>query len=117
MNTEEIESFLRRARPPELPAGWKRQILGSIARPVGRPVFPRLAWPALAACWSLILILRLTTPDVPQGGAPFDSAAFLARNARVERLLATGEFDPPPMDPLRIESIFRLPAPKNSPTT
>ena len=117
MNTEEIESLLRKARPPELPAGWKRQILGSIARPVGRPVFPRLAWPVLAACWSLILILRLTTPDVPQGGTPFDSAAFLARNARVERLLATGEFDPPPMEPLRIESIFRLPAPKNSPTT
>jgi len=43
--------FLRLARPPELPAGWKRQILGAAARP------------------------------------------------------------------LRIESIFRLPAPKNSPTT
>ena len=117
MTTEEIESLLRRARPAKLPVGCKRQILGSIAKPEDRPAFPRLAWPSLAACWSLILILRLTTPDVPQGCTPFDSASFLARNACMDRLLATGELDPPPSVPLRIESIFRLPAPKKSPTT
>lgn len=117
MNTEEIESLLRRSRPPELPARWKREILGSIIMREHRPGFPRLAWSALAACWSLILILRLTTPDVPHGNAPFDSAAFLARSARVERLIATGELDPPPREPIHIESIFRLPAPKKSPAT
>jgi hypothetical protein len=115
MNTEEIESLLRSAHPPELPSGWKRQILGSVTRPGDRPVFLRLSWSGLAVCWCLILALRATTPDVPQGNVPFDRAAFLARNARVERLLTTGELDPPAMERLRIESIFRLPARQATP--
>lgn len=116
MNPDEIESLLRKARPPELPPGWKRQILGAANRPEAGPLILRLSWSGLAACWCLILLLRATTPEVPQGTVPFDQAAFLARNAHMERLLATGELDPPAVEPLRIESIFRLPAPQVSPT-
>ena len=117
MNAEEIESLLRKARPPELPPGWKRQILCAASKPEGRPVVMRLTWSALAACWGLIVLLHLMTPDVAPGIMPFDCAAFFARKARVERLLASGELDPPTVEPLRIESIFRLPAPKKSPAT
>ena len=117
MNAQEIESLLRKAHPPELPPGWKQQILRSAVRHKSRPVVWCLSWQAVAACWCLILFLRLTMPSVPEGNIPFDYAAFLARNARVERMLATGEYDPPPIEPLHIESIFRLPAPKSSPAS
>ena len=109
MHTEEIERLLRKARPRELPPGWKHQILVAVPKPERRPVFIQLSWKALAACWALILLLHLSTPDVPQGTVPFNAAAFLASNAQVKRLLTTGEWDPPPMEPLHIESIFRLP--------
>ena len=59
MNNEEIESLLRRARPPELPAGLKHRILQA-ARQNAKPVSwaPRFAWTSLAVCWSLIVLLR-----------------------------------------------------------
>ena len=116
MHTEEIESLLRRARPPELPPDWKRQILGPLSRRERRPVFLRFGWTTLAACWGLILLLRATTPNVPQGTVPFDYVAFVARNAAMERLTNAGELDPPPVEPIHMELQFRLPARQNSPT-
>ena len=117
MYTEDIESLLLRARPPELPPGWKRQILGPLSRRERRPVFLRVSWTTLAVCWGLILLLRATTPDVPQGTVPFDYVAFVARNAAIERMANVGELDPPPMEPIHMELKFRLPARQSSPTT
>ena len=115
MNAQEIESLLRKARPPELPPGWKWQILGPLTRPKSQPVFLRLSWSALATCWTLILLLHLSTPDVPQGTVPFDYVAFLALRAAQDRIVTANELDPPAIEPLHIETIFRLPAPQTTP--
>ncbi len=115
MSTDEIESLLRRARLPELPPDWKRQILGAAVRPQTRTVVPRLCWGALAACWGLIFLLHFTTPDVPQGGMPFNYDAYAMRESLIRRFVSTGELDPPAAEPLHIESIFRLPKPQSAP--
>jgi hypothetical protein len=115
MNNEEIESLLRRARPHELPAGLKRRILQA-ARQNAEPIAwaPRFAWTSLAVCWSLIVLLRTTTPEVPTGTQPFDREAYLARAATLKCIVATGQF-PQEMDtlpiqrPLQMELYFRLP--------
>ena len=115
MNNEEIESLLRRARPRELPAGLKHRILQA-ARQNAEPIAwaPRVAWASLAVCWSLIILLRATTPDVPTGTQPFDREAYLARAAMLKCIIATGQF-PQEMDaspihqPLQMELHFRLP--------
>jgi hypothetical protein len=108
-----IESLLRQARPPELPAGLKRRVLQA-ARQNAQPVAwaPRVAWASLAVCWTLIVLLRTTTPEVPSGTQPFDREAFLARAATLECFVATGQLPQESEDsqqPLRIESIFRMP--------
>ena len=115
MNNEDIESLLRRARPPEPPAGMKHRVLHA-ARQHAEPATtaPRIAWAALATCWAVIVLLRATTPDVPAGTHPFDREAFLARAAAIECLIATGMFpeesdDEPHSQRLHIESIYRLP--------
>ncbi len=115
MSADEIESLFRRIRPPELPPGWKRQILGAAARPQARTFVPRLCWGALAACWGLIFLLHFTTPDVPRGGMPFNYDAYARRETLVRQFVLTGELDPPVTEPLRIESIFRLPKPLSTP--
>ena len=110
-----IESLLRRARPPELPAGLKPRVLqaaGKNAQPVAWA--PRVAWASLAVCWTLIVLLRTTTPDVPTGTLPFDREAYLARAATLKCIVATGQFPQemdgaPVQEPVHIESIFRLP--------
>jgi hypothetical protein len=115
MNNEEIESLLRRARPHELPAALKRRILQA-ARQNAEPIAwaPRFAWTSLAVCWSLIVLLRTTTPEVPTGTQPFDREAYLARAATLKCIVATGQF-PQEMDtlpiqrPLQMELYFRLP--------
>jgi len=115
MNNEEIESLLRRARPRQLPAGLKHQILQA-ARQNAEPITwaPRFAWTSLAVCWSLIVLLRTTTPEVPTGTQPFDREAYLARAATLKCIVATGQF-PQEMDtlpiqrPLQMELYFRLP--------
>jgi len=115
MNAEEIESLLRRARPPELPAGLKGRVLQA-ARQNAEPIAwaPRIAWAALAVCWTGIVFLRTTTPEVSNGNQAFDREEFLARAATIERLIATGQFAQE-LDgsrirqPILIESIFRLP--------
>ena len=78
MNNDQIESLLRRARPRELPAGLKHRVLQA-ARQNAEPIAwaPRFAWTSLAVCWTLIVLLRTTTPDVPNGTLPFDREAFL----------------------------------------
>lgn len=122
MNHEEIESLLRRARPPELPAGLKHRVLqaaGRSAEPM--PWLPRVARLSLAACWALIILLRSTTPDVPSGSLPFDHEAFLARAEVIEFIIATGQFpeewNPPPIQqPLEMELHFRLPRATPSPS-
>lgn len=115
MNNEEIESLLRRARPPELPAGLKHRILqgaSQSAEPVLR--VPRIAWASLAVCWMLIVLLRTTTPAVPTGTLPFDREAYLARAETIKCIVATGQF-PQEMDaspiqqPLQMEMHFHLP--------
>jgi hypothetical protein len=115
MNNEAIESLLRRARPPEPPAGLKHRVLHA-ARQQAEPATtaPRIAWAALATCWAVIVLLRATTPDVPAGTQPFDREAFLARAAAIEFLVATGMFpeasdDEPHSQRLHIETIYRLP--------
>jgi len=121
MNNEEIESLLRRARPHELPAGLKHRVLQA-ARQNAEPIAwaPRFTWASLAVCWSLIILLRATTPDVPTGTLPFDREAYLARAATLKCIIATGQF-PQEMDtpqiqhPLRMELHFRLP--KSTPQT
>jgi hypothetical protein len=115
MNNEEIESLLRRAHPQELPAGLKHRVLQA-ARQNAEPVVwaPRVTWASLAVCWMLIVLFRTTTPDVPAGTLPFDREAYLARNATLKCIIATGQF-PQEMDaspnqqPLQIELHFRLP--------
>lgn len=115
MNNEEIESLLRRARPPEVPAGLKRRILQA-AHENAEPVawVPRTVWASPAVCWMLIVLLRAITPDVPTGTRPFDREAYLARTAMIECIIATGEF-PQEMEPrstqepLQMELHFRLP--------
>ena len=118
MNNDQIESLLRRARLRELPAGLKHRILQA-ARQNAEPIAwaPRVTWASLAVCWTLIVLLRTTTPDVPRGTHPFDREAFLARAAVLECIIATGQFpqemDGSPIQPsLQIESIFRLPKAK-----
>jgi len=115
MNNEEIESLLRRARPCELPAGLKHRILQA-ARQNAEPTAwaPRVAWASLAVCWSLIFLLRTTTPEVPTGTQPFDREAFLARAETIKCIIATGQFpqemdDSPNQQPLQMELHFRLP--------
>lgn len=115
MNNEEIESLLRRARPPELPAGLKHRVLQA-ARKSAEPVTwaPRVAWASLAVCWTLVVLLRTTTPEVPNGNLPFDREAYLARAATLKCIVATGQFPQemdgsPVQEPVHIESIFRLP--------
>lgn len=115
MNNEEIESLLRRARPRELPAGLKHRVLQA-ARQNAEPVTwaPRVAWTSLAVCWMLIVLLRATTPEVPNGTLPFDREAFLARAATLKCLVATGQFPQelevtPIQQPLQMEFQFRLP--------
>jgi len=115
MNNEEIESLLRRARPRKLPAGLKHRVLQA-ARQNAEPIAwaPRFAWTSLAVCWSLIVLLRTTTPEVPTGTQPFDREAYLARAATLKCIVATGQF-PQEMDtlpiqrPLQMELYFRLP--------
>jgi hypothetical protein len=115
MNNEEIESLLRRARLRELPAGLKHRVLQA-ARQNAEPIAwaPRVTWASLAVCWSLIVLLRTTTPEVPTGTQPFDREAFLARAATLKFIVATGQF-PQEMDaspnqhPLQMELYFRLP--------
>ena len=115
MNNEEIESLLRRARPQELPAELKHRILQA-ARQNAKPIawVPRVTWASLAVCWSLIVLLRTTTPEVPTGTQPFDREAFLARAATLKCIIATEQFpqemdDSPILHPLQIELHFRLP--------
>jgi hypothetical protein len=115
MNNEEIESLLRRARPPELPGGLKHRVLQA-ARQNAEPIAwaPRFAWTSLAVCWMFIVLLRATTPDVPTGTVPFDREAFLARAETIKCIVATGQFpqemDPSPIqEPLQMELQFRLP--------
>lgn len=115
MNNEEIESLLRRARPRELPAGLKRRILQA-ARQNAEPIAwaPRVTWASLAVCWTLIVLLRTTTPDVPTGTLPFNREAFLARAETIKCIVATGHFpqemdDSPNQQPLQMELHFRLP--------
>jgi len=115
MNHEEIESLLRRARPPELPAGLKHRVLQAAGRSA-EPItwVPRVARVSLAACWALIILLRTTTPDVPSGSLPFDREAFLARAEMLECIIATGQFPQemgasPNQHPLQMELYFRLP--------
>ncbi len=115
MNNEEIESLLRRARPPELPAGLKHRILQA-ARQNAEPIAwaPRVTWASLAVCWMLIVLLRTTTPDVPTGTVPFDREAFLARAETLKCIIATGQLpqemdDSPVQQPLQMELYFRLP--------
>lgn len=115
MNNEEIESLLRRARPQELPAGLKHRILQA-ARQNAEPIAwaPRVTWTSLAVCWMLIVLLRATTPEVPNGTLPFDREAFLARAATLKCLVATGQFPQelevtPIQQPLQMEFQFRLP--------
>jgi hypothetical protein len=110
-----IESLLRRARPPELPAGLKHRVLHA-ARQQAEPATtaPRMAWAALAICWAVIVLLRATTPDVPAGSQIFDREAFLARAAAMECIIATGRLpeeneDEPRSLRLHIESFYRLP--------
>jgi|GEM_PF-2143875 len=114
MNTEEIESLLRRARPQELPAGLKQQILQA-ARQNAEPIAwaPRVTWASLAVCWMLIVLLRITTPDVPTGTQPFNREAYLARAATIKCIVATGQFpqeidDSPSQHPLQMELHFRI---------
>ena len=115
MNNDQIESLLRRARPQELPAGLKHRILQA-ARQNAEPIAwaPRFAWTSLAVCWSLIVLLRTTTPDVATGTLPFDREAYLARAETIKYIVATGQF-PQEMDaspnqhPLQMELHFRLP--------
>ena len=115
MNNKEIESLLRRARLRELPAGLKHRVLQA-ARQNAEPIAwaPRVTWASLAVCWSLIILLQATTPDVPTGTQPFDREAFLARAAMLKCIVATGQF-PQEMDaspnqqPLQMELHFRLP--------
>lgn len=115
MNNKEIECLLRRARPPELPAGLKHRILQA-ARKNAEPIAwaPRVTWASLAVCWMFIVLLRATTPDVPTGTLPFDREAYLARAAMLKRIITTGQFpqemdDSPIQQPLQIELHFRLP--------
>ena len=115
MNNEEIESLLRRARLRELPAGLKHRVLQA-ARQNAEPIAwaPRVTWASLAVCWSLIVLLRTTTPEVPTGTQPFDREAFLARAATLKFIVATGQFpqemdDSPNQHPLQMELYFRLP--------
>lgn len=110
-----IESLLRRVRPPELPAGLKHRVLqASRQNAVTAAPASRMAWAALAACCAVIVLLRTTTPDVPSGTLPFDREALLARAAAIECFLATGQLpheseDSPVIQRLHIESIFRMP--------
>jgi hypothetical protein len=115
MNNEEIESLLCQARPPELPPGLKRRVLQA-ARQNAQPAAwaPRIAWASLAVCWTLIVLLRTTTPEVPNGNQPFNREAFFARAATLKCIVATGQFPQetegsPVQQPVHIESIFRLP--------
>jgi hypothetical protein len=115
MNNEEIESRLHPVRPPELPTGLKHRVLQAArqnAEPIAR--FPRVMWASLAVCWMLIVLLRTTTPQVPTGTLPFDREAYLARNATLKCIIATGQFpqemdDSPIQQPLQMELHFRLP--------
>jgi hypothetical protein len=71
-------------------------------------------WASLVVCWSLIVLLRSTTTDIPTGTLPFDREAFLARAATLKCIIATGQFpqemdDSPILHPLQIELHFRLP--------
>jgi len=69
MNDQEIESLLRQARPEGPPSGWKSDILRTVeaerTRNVVEPWAP--AWGLLAACWVVILVLRVDTPAAEQG--------------------------------------------------
>jgi hypothetical protein len=112
MNNEEIESLLRRARLRELPPGLKHQILQA-AQQNTEPV-ACVTWASLTVCWSLIILLRATTPEVPTGNQPFDREVFLARAAMLKCIVATGQFpqemdDSPNQHPLQMELHFRLP--------
>ena len=131
MNIEETESLLRQAIPSVPPPEWKDQIIDSALRSKEketRPVLPRLAWSALAACWALILFLHATTPAVPQGTIPIDPVAYALRASVIEELASLNEWKfqqepeespprqilPPEQDSLNFELRMKLPAPHAS---
>lgn len=128
MNLEETESLLRRARPRTLPPEWKEQILDSALRAneqEKKPLLPRLAWSALAACWGVILLLHTTTPAVPQGTIPFDPIAYEARAALIERLAfleawqthsakPSPQIHSEPQEPIRMEIRMHFHSPHTS---
>jgi hypothetical protein len=130
MKNDKIESLLRRALPAELPVGLKHRVLHA-ARENAEPITlaPRMAWTALAACWTAIVLLRTTTPEVSNGNQPFDREAFLARPAILEWIVATGQLPEetetaPVEQSIPIESILPIPKasseawlPKGSPGT
>lgn len=115
MTNEEMENLLRRACPPELPHGLKHRVLHAAKQDAESvTLLPRAAWVALATCWAVIVLLRMSMPDVPRGNPSFDLEAFLARSAAVKCIIATGLLpeehkEEPPPPPVPIESIFRKP--------
>lgn len=136
MNSQEIESLLRRATPRGIPFGWKEEILSAaqvgiltdnsrrqFSGPVRKSLLPRLTWAAVAACWGVIFFLHATTPALPQGTLLFDPVAYAQRDTLIQRLASIEQEDlsyeetsrhktSPPRDSPPSEFIFRLRAPR-----
>ena len=138
MNSQEIESLLRRTTLRDIPFGWKEEILSAalagtrtdnsrrqISEPVQKSLLPRLTWAAVAACWGVIFFLHATTPALPQGTLLFDPIAYAQRDALIQRLALIEQQDLsyeeahtsrhkalPPRDSPPCEFNFRLRAPR-----
>lgn len=136
MNSQEIESLLRRATPRGIPFACKREILSAaqagiltdysrrqISEPVRKSLLPRLTWAAVAACWGVIFFLHATTPALPQGTLLFDPIAYAQSDALIQRLASIEQEDlsyeetsrhktSPPRDSPPCEFNFRLRAPR-----